>query len=419
MRSDGGRAPPLIARLLPGLLVAATGVGAGDLLTASFAGARLGPAVAWAVVLGAAMKWTLTDGLARWQLGTGTSLLEGWTRRLRIGWIFLAYLPLWSLAVGTALIRACGVAGHELYPLHAEAEISMRRWGVIHALAGVALARVGGFSFFGRLMAACIGVMVVTVLGCAAVTLPRLDLSTVRAVHPLALRGEALAWTVGLIGGVGGTVTLLSYGYWIREQGRQGTAGLRDCRLDLAAGYGMTALFGLAMIVIASGTPGLNRSDPQVAGLLAASIGAQSGPWAAWAFRVGFWAAVFSSLLGVWQGIPYLFADFWGQMRGWDASRRAAACRAGSLPYSAYLAYQGLAPLWLPSPGLRQVQLVYAVLGALFLPLLAVSLLVLTNRGRWLAAPFRSGPVANALLLVTLAFFGWQGLAALRGAAGG
>ena len=47
-------ASPLAAPLVlfgPGLLVAATGVGAGDLATAGFAGAKIGLAVAWAIAL--------------------------------------------------------------------------------------------------------------------------------------------------------------------------------------------------------------------------------------------------------------------------------------------------------------------------------------------------------------------------------
>ena len=55
----------------PGLLVAATGVGAGDLATASLTGSQLGTAVLWAVVVGAFLKLVLTEGLARWQLATG------------------------------------------------------------------------------------------------------------------------------------------------------------------------------------------------------------------------------------------------------------------------------------------------------------------------------------------------------------
>ena len=51
----------------PGLLVAATGVGAGDLATAAFTGNQLGVAILWVVVLGAFLKFVLNEGLARWQ----------------------------------------------------------------------------------------------------------------------------------------------------------------------------------------------------------------------------------------------------------------------------------------------------------------------------------------------------------------
>jgi Mn2+/Fe2+ NRAMP family transporter len=54
-----------LAVLGPGLLVAATGVGAGDLATAAFTGSHVGVAVLWAVVLGALLKFVLNEGLAR------------------------------------------------------------------------------------------------------------------------------------------------------------------------------------------------------------------------------------------------------------------------------------------------------------------------------------------------------------------
>ena len=54
------------AILGPGLLLAATGVGGGDLATATFVGGMLGTAVLWAVALGAFMKFVVTEGLARW-----------------------------------------------------------------------------------------------------------------------------------------------------------------------------------------------------------------------------------------------------------------------------------------------------------------------------------------------------------------
>ena len=61
----------------PGILVAATGVGAGDMATSAFTGSALGLAILWAVLLGAFFKFVLNEGLARWQLATGRTLIEG------------------------------------------------------------------------------------------------------------------------------------------------------------------------------------------------------------------------------------------------------------------------------------------------------------------------------------------------------
>ena len=59
------RPSPRRHRILgPGLLVAATGVGAGDLATGAFTGSQLGVVVLWAAVVGAGLKYALTEGLA-------------------------------------------------------------------------------------------------------------------------------------------------------------------------------------------------------------------------------------------------------------------------------------------------------------------------------------------------------------------
>ncbi|MBT5169060.1 MAG: Nramp family divalent metal transporter, partial [Opitutales bacterium] len=55
----------------PGFIVAATGVGAGDLIAAAVAGQRFGLAVLWVVLLGALFKAVLNEGVSRWQLATG------------------------------------------------------------------------------------------------------------------------------------------------------------------------------------------------------------------------------------------------------------------------------------------------------------------------------------------------------------
>ena len=150
----------ILAVVGPGLLVAATGVGAGDLATGAFAGGRLGTAVLWAVALGALLKFGLSEGLTRWQLATGETVLEGAVRRLGrpVRLLFPLYLLPWSFFVGAALISACGVTFAALLPGGGGPHAKLI-WGLAHSLLGVALVWTGGYRLVERVMAGCIAIM--------------------------------------------------------------------------------------------------------------------------------------------------------------------------------------------------------------------------------------------------------------------
>ena len=98
-------------------------------------------------------------------------------------------------------------------------------------------------------------------------------------------------------------------------------------------------------------------------------------------FLVGFWAAAMSSLVGVWNGVSLMFADFVGHVRGHDADHPDS--RAGGKYYKAYVLWLTLPPIVLIFLG-QPVYLIlaYGALGALFMPFLAITLLWLLNTDR-------------------------------------
>jgi Mn2+/Fe2+ NRAMP family transporter len=399
--------PSTLALLGPGILIAATGVGAGDLLTASLAGSRHGLALLWAAWIGALLKWFLNEGIARWQMATGTSLLQGWTDRLGrwIRWVFLGYLLIWTVFTGGALMNACGVAGTGILPLSDDLRTSKIIWGTIHSLIGAALVWKGGFRLFERLMGLFIGIMFFTVILTAALSNPGWADVGIGLVFPRVPAGGS-AYMLGVLGGVGGTVTLLSYGYWIREKGRRGTEGARECRIDLGVGYAMTAIFGVAMIIIGSRAQ-LERG-PTMALELAEQLAASLGIVGKWVLLTGFWGAVFSSLLGVWQSVPYLFADFTRLSKRSETSQVQSAELASTSSYRIYLLFITVVPLPLLWLTVERAQLTYAVLGSLFMPLLALTLLLMNNRKEWVGSELRNKWVTNAVLVTTVLFFGFM-----------
>ncbi len=400
----------------PGMLVAATGVGAGDLATAAFAGHRLGLAVLWAVVLGAAVKYVLNEGLARWQLATGETLLEGCVRLL--GWPFVVlfglYFLCWSFFTGAAMMSACGATVHAILPVFDSADAGKFAFGILCSATGVALVFLGGYRLFQRMMAVCIGIMFFTVIATAVRLAPDLLEFLLGMTIPRIPEGaDGLAWTVAVMGGIGGTLTVLCYGYWIREEGREGPEQVRLCRLDLAAGYVMTALFGLAMVVV-GGAIELPEGGKPGAGLIvaiASRLEGPMGPVGKWLFLLGAFGAVFSSLLGVWQAVPYIFADFVAMARR-GGGRAAHVDLERTTAYRVYLILIATVPILNLRLSFASIQQAYAVLGAYFMPFLALTLLLLNNRRKEMGDLRNRRPV-NAVLIAILALFtytAWRGL---------
>jgi Mn2+/Fe2+ NRAMP family transporter len=396
----------------PGLVVAATGVGAGDMVAAAKAGATYGLPVLWTAVLGAVLKYTLAEGVARWQLATRTTVLEGWVRHfgpaVRI-W-FLIYLVLWTLIVAAALMAACGLAAHALVP-----QLSVTTWGICHALAAFAFVWFESYGAFERAMKWAIGVMFVAIVGTASIQAPPLAETLKGLVLPRVPAGGTLL-LLGVIGGIGGTLTLLSYNYWMREKEWSGAEWMRPVRFDLGTGYVLTGIFGIGLVLLA-GTV-LHPAGVRVTGSegvlqMAGILGERFGRPGELFFLVGFWAAVATSILGVWQGVPYLFADFVGMLRSEPDDRRRRTVAVRGPLYRGYLAFLTIPPMAILAIG-KPVWIVvaYAAVGALFMPFLAVTLLVMNNRRE--LGPLRNGPLANGGLVVCVLLFCYLALVQIR-----
>lgn len=386
----------------PGIVIAATGVGAGDLIAASVSGARYGTAILWAAVIGAIIKYVINENLARWQLVTGTTLLEGWIQKLPrfVSFYFLLYLLVWSFIVAGALISATGLAAHAIIP-----SIPVEVWGVIHSLAAVIIVWFGAYRHIERIMKLLIIIMFVVVIVCAAMLLPPAS-ELLAGIFMPSLPDGSIVFVLGVIGGVGGSVTVMSYGYWIREKQWSGSKYIPQCRIDLSVAYILTGLFGLAVMIIAAGVqPEVVKGSKMILAV-AEHLESSVGEYGKWLFLFGFWGAVFSSMIGVWDGVPYLFTDYI------YASKKPAApintTHYSKTPYYRfYLLYLAIPPMILLSFGKPVwIVVIYSVAGAFFMPFLAVLLIYMNNRPQWLLS-FRNSYTMNAILIISILLFSY------------
>ncbi|MFE9253161.1 Nramp family divalent metal transporter [Streptomyces sp. NPDC007088] len=434
----------------PGIVVAATGVGAGDLVATLLAGSKFGYTLLWAAVIGCVVKIALAEAVGRWHLATGHTLFEGWRTLGRwTTWYFAVYVVVWGFVYGATAMSSSALPLAALWPEGP----GIRTWGVITGLLGLLFVWFNQYAVFEKVMTVLIGVMFVVVVYVAVRVAP--DLGHAFAGLLPVLPDGSLLYTLGIVGGVGGTITMAAYGYWVNAKGWTGAGWMRVMRVDNRVAYVTTGVFVVAMLIV--GAELLHSSGIALAtgdrGLvdLGQVLEDRFGAATARLFLVGFFATSFSSLIGVWHGVSLMFADF---VRPWLLARQApdseeaarAGGKSGGVPGETGAApgETGAAPegagavpgeagavagetgvafaasrperswafrgylLWLTLPPVSLLFLdqpfglviAYGALGAFFMPFLALTLLWLLN-SRGTPEEWRNRLLSNTLLTVS------------------
>ncbi|MFB6772545.1 Nramp family divalent metal transporter [Streptomyces sp. NPDC056337] len=388
----------------PGIVVAATGVGAGDLVATLIAGSNFGYTLLWAAVIGCLVKISLAEACGRWHLSTGTTLFEGWASLGRwTTWFFAIYAVIWGFVYGAAAMSSSALPLQALFP----DVMDLEWWGIACGLVGLVFVWFNKYNVFEKVMTVLVGVMFVVTVYLAIRVTPNLGDAFAGLLPVLPDEKDSILNTLGLIGGVGGTITLAAYGYWVNAKGWTSTGWMKVMRLDNRVAYATTGVFVIAMlfvgaellhsanIAIASGDKGLI----QLGDVLEEQYGTATGKL----FLIGFFATSFTSLIGVWHGVSLMFADFLARLRGEREARGdelASGRRERSWAFRAYL-------LWLTFPPIVllfqdepfRLIIIYGVLGAAFMPFLALTLLWLLNSART-PREWRNGWLSNGMLTI-------------------
>ncbi|WP_031068532.1 Nramp family divalent metal transporter [Streptomyces sp. NRRL S-118] len=400
--TGGSTAPrrPSWRSIGPGIVVAATGVGAGDLVATLIAGSKFGYTLLWAAVIGCLVKIALAEAAGRWHLATGRTLFDGW--RSLGAWTtvyFVGYVVVWGFVYGAAAMSSSALPLSALFP----DVMDLKWWAVLCGLTGLVFVWFNRYAVFEKVMTVLVGVMFVVTVYLAVRVTPHLG-SAVAGLAPVLPEGS-LVYTLGLIGGVGGTITLAAYGYWVNAKGWTDISWIKVMRLDNRVAYITTGIFVVAMLFV--GAELLHSSGVALAkgdkGLLDLGevLEARYGTATAKLFLVGFFATSFTSLIGVWHGVSLMFADFVTRFRKQRGGGDAATVvqREKSLPFRAYLLWLTFPPislLFLDQP--FGLVIVYGVIGAFFMPFLALTLVWLLNSERT-PREWRNGMLSNAMLV--------------------
>lgn len=145
---------------------------------------------------------------------------------------------------------------------------------------------------------------------------------------PPVIPDNGLIYTLGRAGGAGGTIILAVYGYWLREKGWAGGRWMRVVRLDNSIAYVVSGIVVVAMLVVGaellySANIALSTGDRALL-RLADILEGNGGAFMSYFFRIGFFETSLSSILGVWNGVSLMFADFGAKSARFTKTTRAA-----------------------------------------------------------------------------------------------
>jgi Mn2+/Fe2+ NRAMP family transporter len=384
----------------PGIVIAVTGVGAGDMVSSLVAGTDFGMVLIWAVILGAILKYFLTEGIGRWYMATGTTILQGWRSLGRVAiWYFVIYLFIVTFVFGAAVTSTAALAVDAAFP----GVLPLWAWAVLHGVAAFIVVGIGRYGLFELIMKTFAGLKFGIVVLLAILLAPSLGEIALGLVPRIP--DGALINVLAIIGGVGGTYSLAAYTYWVRERGWRHSSWIPTMRTDLTFGYALTALFMVSMLIIGAqllfGT-GASISDEEGLLTLVDPLQERFGIVARWAFLIGFWAVATGAMLGAWNGGAHLFADCVRTIREVPDEEAEEYLSEKSLYFRGFLAWMTFPPMILLTFGQPvALVIVYASLGALFLPFLAITLLLLLNSRR-VAPEYRNRIVSNIILAVSV-----------------
>jgi manganese transport protein len=319
-------------RIGPGMVLAASIVGSGELIATTTLGAQVGFAALWIILVSCAIKPVVQGELARFTIATGHTGLEGFDvvpgPRAGVSWLVWA----WALTVTLTLLQIGGMYGGVAQVLHLLVPgVPVNAWVGVCLLVTVAVLLGGGYARIERLALVKVGLFSMLTIFAAAVLLRRSGaVTTGDLAEGLSLQvpaaGLATAIAVFGITGVGAT-ELVMYPYWCIEKGYARFVGARDgssawvgrargwirvMHLDIMCSLVIYTLATIAFYLLGAGV--LHRAGTVPAArdtiVVLSQIYTQTlGDWALWVFYAGAVVTLYGTVFASTAAHSRLFAD--------------------------------------------------------------------------------------------------------------
>ncbi len=433
-----------LTKIGPGLILAGSIVGTGELIATTGLGAKEGYVLLWLILLSCVIKVFVQVELGRYAITHGKTTLAALDTLPgpRLGTSWLSWLWLFMMLTTQAQIGAMeglvGQAAHMAFPGASAAVAKFGAsinpsfgdflakhpehfWATLTGLAAIALLLSGGYRRLEKITTALVAfvtfVTVACVLGLPFTDFPvKWDELKTGFEFAMPVTGVFLAASTFGITGVGAS-ELFAYPYWCIEKGYARSVGPRDesdSWAKRARGWlrimQLDAWFSMIVFTVATvafyilGAAVLKPQGliPQGSGMietLAQMYVKPLGTWTREVFLVGAWAVLFKTLYVATAGNSRLTADFLNLAGLW----RTHDVRGRERTVSAFCVFYPLLAIFLffafPDP--KTLVAIGGYAQSLMLPLITGAAIFLRLRD----ADRRVGPLFITDILVWIAFF--------------
>jgi Mn2+/Fe2+ NRAMP family transporter len=429
---DAIEAPPVsfgaaLRRIGPGIVLAASIVGSGEVIATTTLGAQVGYAALWIVLASCAIKPVVQGELGRFTIATGQTGLEGFNRvpgpRAGVNWVVWA----WAVMVASTLVQVGGMYGGVAQVLHLLAPpLSVNAWVAVCLVITLAMLLGGGYQRIERFALVKVGLFTLLTVCAAAVLVRRpgaVEWSDLASGLSLGLPPAGLVTAIAVFGitGVGAT-ELVMYPYWCIEKGYARFVGPRDesaawlhrargwirvMHVDILCSLAVYTLATVAFYLLGAGV--LHRMDIVPASrdtvVVLSQIYTQTlGGWTLWVFYVGVVVTLYGTIFAATAAHARLFADA-VRIIGVYARDDAASRRRWRDRFVVFLAVMPAVFYWLFESPVRMV-VAGGVAQALMLPVIGLAVTYLRHTA--VPAEIRPSAIVTLLLwLCTAVMFGF------------
>ncbi|MFN3326489.1 MAG: Nramp family divalent metal transporter [Bryobacteraceae bacterium] len=417
----------------PGMILAASIVGSGELIATTTFGAEIGYVAMWIIILSCLVKPAIQAEMGRYTIATGETGLASFNLipgpRWKVNWVVWAWAGMVLLTLFQIGAMFSGVAEvmAMLFPA-----IPVNAWVLIILVVTLILLYGGGYGRVEKIATIKVGLFTLLTVLCAVVLtrMPQFfSWGEIAEGFQFKLPSHGLATAIAVFGITGvGAAELFMYPYWCVEKGYARSTGKRDgtvawrrrahgwirvMNFDIIASMVVYTVATIAFYLLGAGIlhpQGLVPSAKEMIPTLSNMYTQTLGPWALWLFYAGAVATLYSTIFSATAANARVYADFCrllglyktGDYRARVRYRQGFVCFLSVVPVILYLFFQS--PVWMVKVG--------GVAQALMLPVIAIGVIYL--RYRRLPAEVRPGAavttglwIASILTVSLMAYYAY------------